>query len=244
MIERHLNDERRNRPARKKRKRMKNRWRKMPCHSLEEVENISETTFQAMFRMSRQAFEKLYEKVSPLMYDTDEEMARRSSGAAILKKTKLYVTLRWLAGGSYLDLCFKWGTSKAAFYSTDPQKGVVWPTIEAIDKTFMITIPYDDEDRLQEMAEKFSAFTNCQNQEFFGCVTAVDGWVCHTRKPTKNEVKDAIAYHKRHNCWGIVVLAGCDAELSERLLSSVFFLAASEPPQQAAQAPTRSSRGK
>jgi hypothetical protein len=109
---------------------MKNGWRKMLCHSLEEVENISETTFQAMFRMSRQAFEKLYEKVSPLMYDTDEEMARRSSGVAILKKTKLYVTLRWLAGGSYLDFCFGWGISEAAFYSTDPQKGVIWPTID------------------------------------------------------------------------------------------------------------------
>eukprot|EP01033_Poteriospumella_lacustris_P007862 gene7862-gene8623 len=99
-----------------------------------------------MFRMSRQGFTKLYDKIASLMNDTDEEMARRSSGTAISKKTKLYVTLRWLTGRSYLNLCFGCRLSKAAFYSTDPQKGVVWPTIEAIDRAFSIGIPYEDED--------------------------------------------------------------------------------------------------
>jgi hypothetical protein len=69
------------------------------------------------------------------------------------------------------------------------------------------------------MAEKFHAFTNCPNREFFGCVTAIDGWVCHTRKPTKDEVADAISYRNRKNCWGVVVLAGCDAELRYTMFS-------------------------
>lgn len=165
---------------------------KMRGHALDKFECLSNGTFEAMFRMSRQGFTNLYDKISPLMNDTNEEMAKRSSGTTISKKTKLYVTLRWLPGGCYLDLCFGWGISKAAFYSTDPQKGVVWPTIEAIDMAFTIGIPYEDEDKLNAMAEKFHAFTNCTNKEFFGCV--IDGWVCHTRKPTKEEVTDAISY--------------------------------------------------
>lgn len=219
MIDRESERAKSHSKARKKRRRLKNRYRKMRCHSLEEVDKISDENFQTMFRMSRPVFRKLYEEISPLMNDVDEEMARRSSGSPISKMTKLYVTLRWLAGGSYLDLCFGWGISKAAFYSTDPQKGVVWPTIEVIDKVFAIGIPYDDEEKLRCMAQKFEAFTNCGNGEFYGCVTAIDGWVCHTRKPTKEEVADAISYRNRKNCWGVVVLAGCDAELRYTMFS-------------------------
>lgn len=218
IIERLVNT-RRPTPVSKKRKRLKNRWRKMRGFALDEVNNLSDATFQSMFRMSRSAFEKLHDEIGPLMNDTDEEMARRSSGTPISKKTKLYVTLRWLAGGSYHDLCFGWGISKAAFYSTDPQKGVVWPTIEAIDKAFEIGIPYDNLDQLKLTAEKFDEFTNCPNKEMFGCVTAIDGWVCHTRKPTQDEVTDTISYRNRKNCWGVVVLAGCDSELRYTMFS-------------------------
>lgn len=76
--------------------------------------------------------------------------ARRSRGSAISKKKKLYVTLRWLTEGSYLDLCLGWGILKSAFFSTDPQKGVVWPTIEAIDRKLTIGIPYDDPNELEK----------------------------------------------------------------------------------------------
>ncbi len=39
------------------------------------------------------------------------------------------MSLRWLAGGSYLDLCFAWGVGVATFYADN---GVLWPMLQAI----------------------------------------------------------------------------------------------------------------
>ena len=45
-----------------------------------------------------------------------------------------------------------------------------------------------------------------------GCLMAIDGWVCQTRKPTKDEVFDVNKFRNRYGIWGFVVLAGCDAK--------------------------------
>mmetsp|Transcript_27898 Transcript_27898/g.38425 ORF Transcript_27898/g.38425 Transcript_27898/m.38425 type:complete len:142 (-) Transcript_27898:279-704(-) len=98
-----------------------------------------------MFRITRGGFEELLALISPFMHDTDE-YAIYSSGSSISKRTKLYVTLRWLAGGSYLDICFAWGIAESTFYSTDHEREILWPTIEAIDEAFVIGLPFHDVD--------------------------------------------------------------------------------------------------
>jgi hypothetical protein len=101
---------------------------------VEEVEQLSDVEFRKMFRMTREGFSSLLEILGPFMYEGDEEMARRSSGSSISKRTKLFCTLRWLAGGSYLDITFAFGVSKTAFFSSDPISGILWPTIAAINE--------------------------------------------------------------------------------------------------------------
>ncbi len=100
------------------RERQRNRQRDRG-YALRETEFLSSKTFSRMFRMSRDSFEKLLDKVSPLLHDTDEVMAERSSGAVITKRTKLHANLRCLAGGSYLDICFAWGLAEGTFYDDD-----------------------------------------------------------------------------------------------------------------------------
>ncbi|CAM9862043.1 unnamed protein product, partial [Ectocarpus fasciculatus] len=87
-----------------------------------------------MFRMDRTSFEDLEELVTPHL-ERDSSMAERSSGSPIPVRTRLAATLRWLAGGSYIDICFAWGLAHSTFYS---DRGVLWPTIEAIDAIFDI----------------------------------------------------------------------------------------------------------
>jgi hypothetical protein len=176
--------------------------------SLDEIDNYSDADFQAMMRMTRVAFEELFTLVAPFLHDTNEAMAIRSSGKAIAKKTKLYVTLCWLPGGSHLDLCFGWRVSKAAFFSTDPARGCLWPTIEAIDKALVLGVPFHDREALVKLSDEYASYTNGQMK---GCIMAIDGWVARTRKPFVSEVGDVNAYRNRHGCWGLVILAGCDA---------------------------------
>jgi len=176
--------------------------------ALGEVQHLSDSTFESMFRLTRAGFEDLLGIISPFMHDTIEHMAVRSSGSVVSKRTKLHVTLRWCAGGSYLDLCFAWGISKTTFFSDLPEKGVVWPVIDAIDAAFVIGLPLNNEVALQRLADEFSILSH---GELEGCVTAIDGWVAQTRKPYPIEAEDIMAYRNRHGCWGLVVLAGCDA---------------------------------
>jgi hypothetical protein len=53
------------------------------------------------------------------------------------------------------------------------------------------------------------------------CVTAIDGWVMRTRKPRDSEVENVMSYRNRHDCWGIVIIAGCDAKTRFTMWSCV-----------------------
>ncbi len=112
--------------------------------------------------------------LNPFLYEGDAEMARISSGSVITKRTKLLFSLLWLAVGSYLDITFAYGVSTGAFFSKEYEKGIIWPTIKAINSLFSIGLPIYNEEKLKEMAEEFAVYTK---GEMKGCVTAIDGWV-------------------------------------------------------------------
>lgn len=125
--------------------------------------------------------------------------------------------MRWLAGGSYLDICIAYGVSQASFFFTSYESGIVWPVIDAINVAFQIGLP-TARNQLMRLANGLTRFTG---GELWGCVSAIDGWVCVTRKPHQSEVGDVTAYRNRHGCWGLVVLAGCDADCRYNIFSCV-----------------------
>jgi hypothetical protein len=90
--------------------------------------------------------------------------------------------------------------------------------MNAIDKVMKIGLPVHDEAELKRLSEEYSTFCNGQLR---GCVTAIDGWVAKTRKPFRSEVDDVMAYRNRHDCWGLVVLAGCDARCYFTMFSCI-----------------------
>jgi hypothetical protein len=64
---------------------------------------------------------------------------------------------------------------------------------------------------MRKIAEEFSGIVLNSKDEFFGCVMAIDGWVCATRKLYDSETDFPRKYRNRKGLWGITVLAGCDA---------------------------------
>ncbi len=80
-------------------------------HTFAEVTSLlSDYEFKRAFRLSRSSFYKLLDLLGPLL-ERDEERAMRSSGGPVTPGVRLGVTLRLLAGGSYLDqmLTFRLG---------------------------------------------------------------------------------------------------------------------------------------
>ena len=113
------------------------------------------------------------------------------SGAAVPLKTRLAVTLRWLAGGSYLDLYFAWGLGISTFFDSD--HGILWQTLQALDEIFRMGFLADDENKLEELSQGFSHHSA---GILDGCMLALDGFSVSTRAPYESKV-----VHPKDNCF-------------------------------------------
>lgn len=174
------------------------------------MEELSETQFARMFRLSRVAFNELLAKLNVLEKRNGLKYVHDDS-VIIPAKLRLAITLRWLAGGSYHDICFAFGVHEGSFFR------VLWECIDAIDDVFTINFPIEDRAELGKLAEGFSRFSK---GHLTHCVMAMDGWVCRTRMPRKDEVPNQICFRNRKGFWGLVVFAGCDSDLRFTMLST------------------------
>ena len=175
-------------------------------YGMDEMEALSDSDFQSMFRIKREWFNLLLEAITPAIL-RNEDKARNSSGSVISPKTKLAVTLRWLAGGHYRDLMFSFGVSKAAIYSTS---GILWPTITALDKHLTLTFPINNIKELQRIGDEFGAFSPHGIMQ--NCVGAIDGLLIRTRAPYRNEHSDGAAFKNRKKCFGILAMGVADVQ--------------------------------
>lgn len=119
-------------------------------------------------------------------------------------------TLRYLAGGSYWDICFGFKVGFGSFFH-DSKYGVIWPIMEALDKAYKIGLDAENREEMEKLAEEFAAIDPRSQSVFSGTVMAIDGWVMQTRKPYDDETTNVKSYRNRKGMWGLVVLAGCDA---------------------------------
>ena len=95
--------------------------------------------------------------------------------------------------------------------------GILWGIINAIDFDFELEIgfPLNDPVKLEKLSHGFARYSQYRMK---GCVIALDGWVLRTRCPTKKETQHILSHRNRKGFWGMVVFAGCDADL--RFLSA------------------------
>ena len=170
-------------------------------HCLLELASLTDSQYTRMFRLDRAAFCQLLIRVNEIAPVVDDRKAIASSGSSISGEIRLAVTLRWLAGASYLDLCFGWGLSVSSFFS------VLWSTMEAIELAIPLSYPINDIARLQEIGDEAAAATH---GAFSGFAGAIDGLVVRTRSPHKNECDNPAAYRNRKGCFGILCLGVAD----------------------------------
>jgi len=73
---------------------------------LRKIDDLDDKTFQRMFRLSREAFDDVLNKIRPDIENDEmqEKMAEISSGSGVDARLKLCIALRLAAGGSYLDI--------------------------------------------------------------------------------------------------------------------------------------------
>jgi hypothetical protein len=103
--------------------------------ALLKITTMSDAYFKRMFRLDRSTFSWLLNLIRPKIQGC-EKQACCSSGSPVFPEIKLALALRFLAGGSYLDLAFAFNVSHKHVMD------YVWEVFEAIDQLLNnITFP-------------------------------------------------------------------------------------------------------
>jgi len=142
---------------------------------------------------------------------------------------RLSMTLRYLAGGSHLDICFLHGVSPKTFYP------IVKETVKLLD-VVLHNLNFKDvvNDRSERAAvargfcERIAKHQGKGHSIIPGCIGAIDGIVfpiqCPKRIQDKHDrtqdVVDPLAYYCRKGLYGINVVAICDARYRFLYMSS------------------------
>jgi hypothetical protein len=103
------------------------------------LRGFSAQEFKETYRVSRELFDSLLSSVRDELTTVNTDQAERSSSGPVLPEIRLSMTLRWLAGGSFLDIMRLHKVSKTEFYQS------LWRTIDAINNNpdFKIAFPFD-----------------------------------------------------------------------------------------------------
>jgi len=137
--------------------------------------------FPRMYRMSHNSFVKLCSHIDPFC-QVDAVMSRRqSSKAPIVTEIALHCLLRWLGGGSYLDIRLSAGISVTSFYAC------IHKCMDAIVlcDALLFCMPTTEEE-LDCAAKEFQSISF--NLVIDGCDGCLDGFLLSIqRTPSKHE---------------------------------------------------------
>ena len=163
-----------------------------------------ENAFERFYRMNEATFDCLLRFMTPKL----RSGLSTYGNSAILPEIYLHCALRFLAGGTYLDIRDKAEISTASFYR------IFWQAACAILDAPELALQLPSVDELPLCAEQFAALSsNAANHPplFTGCVGAIDGMLQRIRTPDKRDTKAARHYYFGHySTMGVNCQAMCD----------------------------------
>jgi hypothetical protein len=138
-------------------------------------DSLNDPSFERDIRMKRQSFIKLVNFIRDDVTVTHKEQAQRRGGD-VSPEICLYLTIRYLSGGHYLDIVRFIGISVATFYYC------LKKTMLAIINCphLQITFP-TSEDECKELAAGFRRIS--YNNAIVNCVGCVDGYLLGINVP-------------------------------------------------------------
>jgi hypothetical protein len=125
-------------------------------------------------------------------------------GGYISPSMQFGMSLRYLAGGSYLDIHDRYGVSKSSFYS------LVFECLELIVQHYPIVFPTDPA-ALSKLADGFQQRQHPHMRVFLYALGALDGILLKIRQPTVKEISQPTLYHCRKGFHALNVQPVCDA---------------------------------
>jgi hypothetical protein len=162
--------------------------------------------FRRLYRMERHSFEKLCLLLKPHI-EKDESMSKvRTGKGPITPEIALHCLLRWLAGGSYLDIRLYAGISVSSFYVVVHRCAIAILKLPELDYSFPAT-----NEELERVANGFKDL--CDHEVMDGCVGCMDGMLLPIITPASSEVGHVKSYFSGHyQEYGINLQGVCDSK--------------------------------
>ena len=173
----------------------------------QKILDMNAKIFKRQYRLDKETFLALLEILKPLLQYTEKgtAMGELSSGSVVDPVIMLAVTLRLLAGGSYLDIAFGYHVGESSVYA------IFHKTCQAIDSQLdNIEFPFENEQKLRDLESSFLKY--CKGA-FPGTVAAGDGIVFRTIKPNIDDVDGNVrAFFTRKGFYGHALQAFVDGD--------------------------------
>jgi len=173
-------------------------------------DGISDRVFRRKYRMTKKEFDVLCSKIKDKI---GEDKFRSTNSQALCGPIRVAIGLRFLCGGSYLDLVGR-------AYGVDAVSSIYeyfHTFINWIDETFdfpwvdmLKKLSEGDESVLPKLREISSDFGADSGGVFIGCIGAIDGLAIRIKCPS-NE-RDPGNYFSRKNFYALNVQAICDRQ--------------------------------
>jgi hypothetical protein len=158
--------------------------------------------FERSIRMKLSSFKVILSYIYQDLLVDDLQASRR--GSPIIPELCLFCTIRYLSGGSYLDIRFLTGISVPSVYR------IMWKTMLAIVACPQLQIKFPTtEEELKESALGFESVSTggCISN----CVTVIDGYHLAIQTPPKKEAKNVQSFFSGHyQSYGVNIQAACD----------------------------------
>lgn len=159
-------------------------------------------TFQRRLRMPKASFDNLLELLRPRLTSNEEQASNR--GGSTIPEVSLHCTLRWLAGGSHLDVIDIAGISKSSFYR------ILWRTMFATCLCEELDVVFPE--TAEQVDEACRGFASVSWQEStINCATVIDGFLFRIATPPKAAAGNVRSFFSGHcQCHGVNMQAGVD----------------------------------
>lgn len=189
-----LSQERTKRPYKKRATRRVLSWK-------EHVDSISPSVFKRAYRLDCESFTSLVEKIRPQLEVDTLKLRRGHSYLAVPVENRLAMALRYLAGGSYIDISFHHAVSFSYFYKS------LWEVLEAIDHVEVVDFGAKN---LPELKRRAAAFQARTRDAVVGCVGALDGLCVKIKEPTLKDTPQPSNFNCRKGFFCMNLQAICD----------------------------------
>ena len=171
---------------------------------------MSDHEFRLKYGLNSAAFDHLLGLIKDDITDTPGGHGGIRNLAIVPPEVKLAVTLRWLRGGSYHDLYYEWGMSRATFYRTWLRVCLAilkQPSLALKLPQAIAAWQQGDSSMLSKLAAGFGRFTD---GIFKFCVGALDGVQIKINRPRSSEDPAPNSYYTRRGIHALNVQAVAD----------------------------------